>query len=574
MIKKAEKTELGKQNSELRNQKQNSKDRKQSSENRRRKNMRKRLVATIAAGAAAVLMLSGFDSAMTVQGLTEKSKSAMAQVSSLKADLQGNASMNLNISQGGEGGATMDIPINGMFGLNMQLNLDPLQMMVEMEYKGEAMGQGADAKMSMYVLEKEDGSADAYLGTYSSSETTVMQWNAETADAQQVGQLKEAVKAMLSGDFAAISSLADTGASVDPAAAAQVAANYQDQILSMTALSPQSVMVNGKECYQLTADVSGSDLLPLMTEVMAASGEMTDDMSLQVMETVLSGIRIHMESDIDVQTYLPVYAVMDLGGSDFSAVGNMIVGSMMGGSTDGSASAAININELKASGTFDGNSPVQITVPEEAKAAAVNVGTDIDSIDSIGGLLTGGTDVGGLLTNDTDGGIEGLDDAEDGPIQNPDGTYTIRYENYAGDVKEAVIATPEGLRLSYGSENYLSFADDNYSITVSYSLYSKDTPQESVEDDLDVSYMEGNSDYSEVTRTQVMQTALPDGTPVYYGSKAYKYNNYRIGGTCCAIQAGDYVVDFEIDRDDENYNFVEASEQDVITYAGYVRPAA
>ena len=264
--------------------------------------MRKRLVATIAAGAAAVLMLSGFDSAMTVQELTEKSKNAIAQASSLKADIQGEAAATLNVSQEGENGASMTIPINGLFNLNTQLNLDPLQIMLEMEYRGEAMGQGMDGRMEMYILEKEDGTADAYMGTYSSSQNASMQWMANTADAEQVGQLKTAVDAMLSGDPSALSSLSGAGLPVDSTAVGDLVANYQDQILGMTALSQQSVMVDGKECYQLTADVSGNDLLPLMTGMMSASGQTLDDMTMQMMEAVLSGIRIRMESDIDTAT--------------------------------------------------------------------------------------------------------------------------------------------------------------------------------------------------------------------------------------------------------------------------------
>ncbi len=536
--------------------------------------MRKRLVATIAAGAAAVLMLSGFDSAMTVQELTEKSKNAIAQASSLKADIQGEAAATLNVSQEGENGASMTIPINGLFNLNTQLNLDPLQIMLEMEYRGEAMGQGMDGRMEMYILEKEDGTADAYMGTYSSSENASMQWMANTADAEQVGQLKTAVDAMLSGDPSKLSSLSGAGLPVDSTAVGDLVANYQDQILGMTALSQQSVMVDGKECYQLTADVSGNDLLPLMTGMMTASGQTLDDMTMQMMEAVLSGIRIRMESDIDTATFLPVYAVVDLGGSDFTSVGNMMVSSMMGA---GGASASVDVSALNMKGSFDCNSPVQITVPEEAKSAGDRGESVVNPSDAIGGLLTGGTDDGGLVTGGTDDGglvTGGSEDTEDGPIQNADGTYTIRYETYSGEVKEAVIVPPEGLRLSYGSPNYLAFIDDGYSITVSYSLYTQDTPRETVEEDLDVSYMESNSDYSDVTRTQVMETALPDGRPVFYGSKAYNYSNYRMGGTCCAIQAGSCVVDVEIDKEDDRHNFIEAPEQDVINYVACVRPAA
>lgn len=555
--------------------------------------MRKKLAATIAAGAAAVLMLSGSASAMTVQELSERSKSAMAQIGSLKADIQGNAAANLRVSQEGENGATMDIPINGMFSVNTQLNMEPFQLGLQMEYRGEAMGQGMDGKMSAYILEKDDGTADAYLGTYSSAENVSMQWDVNTADAQQLGQVKDAVRAMLAGDSTALASLSSPDASFDPSAAAQIASQYQDQILGLTTVSPQTVMVDGKECWQMTADLTGNDLLGLVSGVMTSSGQTLDDMSAQMLEAVLSGIRIRIESDIDAQTFLPVYTKIDLGGSDFSAIGDLIVASMMG--AEGGASAMINVSALDMTGSFDCNSPVQITVPEEAKALA-GAQSAASPEDLIGGLLTGGTDGGDLtggidltgggdLTSGSDltgvgdltGGSDltgGTDDTGDEPNLNADGTYTLRYEDYSGNVKEAVITPPEGLRLSYGTGNYLAFSNDDYSLSVTYSLYSADTPMETVEEDLDVSYMNGDSDYSDVMRTQVMQTTLPDGRSVSYGTKAFNYGEYRLGGTCCAIQAGNWVVDIEIEKKDENYNFVESGEQDVITYAGCVSPAA
>ena len=59
--------------------------------------MRKRILATIAAGSAAVLMLSGFDSAMTVEQLTENSKNAMAQMTSMTQKAPGRNRMKTKI---------------------------------------------------------------------------------------------------------------------------------------------------------------------------------------------------------------------------------------------------------------------------------------------------------------------------------------------------------------------------------------------------------------------------------------------------------------------------------------------
>ena len=85
---------------------------------------------------------------------------------------------------------------------------------------------------------------------------------------------------------------------------------------------------------------------------------------------------------------------------------------------------------------------------------------------------------------------------------------------------------------------------------------------------------ESDSSYSDITRTEVMQTALADGTPVYYGFRGYTYNGYSMGGTVCALQVGDVVVKFEIELEDQSRNTVPASEQEVQTYAAVVKPAA
>lgn len=538
--------------------------------------MRKRIVATIAAGAAAVLMLSGFDSAMTVQKLSENAQSALSQVNSLSMDLEGDASASLRISQGGESGATMDVPVNGTLSIAAALMMDPFEMQVEMDYNAEAMGQGMGSSMSMYIVETEDGSAEAYLGTYSDEEG--MLWQAETVDAQNLSQVKSVVRSLLAGDTSALNSLGMNSTSADPAAALDVAKKYQEQMLGMAALSPQSVTINGKECYQVVADLSGNDLMPVFTDALAASGQAVDEMSQQVIAAILGGIRLHMESELDVQNFLPVHALIDLGESDFSAIGSLLVSSMMGGGA-GDASAQIEVSALKLEGNFDCNNQVSVTVPEEARAAADGSGSPVNPEELIGSFLGSGStgSTGGADSTGSTGDLSGTDSfdgADEGPVQNADGSYRIRYEDYLGNTKEADIVPPAGLKLSYGSENYLSFSSEDHKLSVSYSMYSQGTPQETVEDDLDVSYMEGNADYSDVTRTEVMQTALPDGTAVYYGHKGYQYGDYRLGATCCAVQAGNWVVDIEIQPQDERYNYVEASEQDVITYAGCVRPTA
>jgi len=340
---------------------------------------------------------------------------------------------------------------------------------------------------------------------------------------------------------------------------------YKEQFLGRAQLTPQSVTAaDGKECYELTADLNGDDITQVLNDVMSAAGQVVDTSSLQMMQPFLGGLVMHMESKYDVDTFLPVEALIDLGGSDFSAISEMLASSMTGGAEG--VTASVDVSALNMTAGFKCNEPVTVTVPQEALDAAnsSSTGTDLTA-GGIGGLL-GGTDDG------TD--FSGLDTTDEGPVQNADGTYQIAYEDFEGNTYTANVATPDGLTLGYGSENYLGFNDSGYDLSVNYMVSYQDTPEMAVDDDLDISYMESDSDYSEVSRTEVMQTALPDGTVVYYGSNFYRYNDYLLGGTVCALQAGDAVVKFEIEKDDENNDRVAATEEEIQQYASMITPAA
>ena len=522
--------------------------------------MRKRILATIAAGSAAVLMLSGFDSTMTVEQLTDNAMNAMAQVTSMSATMHGQATAGVHVTQSAENGATMDIPMNGTIDVNMNLNMDPLQAEISFSYAADAMGQGSNGSFQLYMVENEDGTGAAYMGQTNSAGQ--MEWNAETADAGTFAQVKESMKAVMSGDLSALSSMSG-GSSIDPAALNTMMEKSKEQFISHAQLTPQSVTVDGKECYEVTSDLSGDDISQMLNDLMSAAGQAVDTSSLQMMQPFLGGLVMHMESRYDVETFLPVDIVYDMGGSDFSAFSEMIASSMTGGAEG--VTASVDISALNLTSGFRYNEPVTVTVPQEAlDAAGSSTGTDLTT-GGIGGLL-GGTDDG------TD--YSGLDTTDEGPIQNADGTYQIIYEDFEGNKYAANVANPDGLTLGYGNENFLSFRDSGFDLDVYYTVSYKDTPGEAVDDGLDVTFMENDSDYSEVSRTEVMQTTLPDGTVVYYGNRFYRYGGYLLGGTVCALQVGDAVVKVEIEKDDENNDTIAATEQEVQHFASMVSPAA
>ena len=528
--------------------------------------MKKRILGTIAAGAAAVMLLSGFDSAMTVQELQEKTKDALAQATSMWVVVKGTADANLKLTQNTENGASMDIPINGNCDLDCRINLDPFQAGVSIRYSGEAMGQGTDGSMEVFLIENEDGTGTEYTGMPADGQ---VQWSSGIIEAEALSQMKSIINSSLKGDLSSLEGVPVNGNGVDPAALTALAEKYQNQIAHLAQIAPQSAMKDDEECYELTTEITGEFLNQMLTDILAAGGQTPDEASLQMVKAALSGLKVKVDTLIGADTYLPAYGTVDLGESDFSALGNLMAGTM--GAAAGDMSADISVNELKMSANFQFNEPVSIQIPPEAEAAGQAGGEDIEvnPDDLVGTLLTGGTEAGGSLTDD---GGTGAD--EDGIIRNEDGTYRIEYETFSGELKAANVAAPDGLELTYGSGNYLTFSNDDYSCQVSYSLFTRDTPEETVESDLDTSYYESDSSYSDVTRTDVMQTTLGDGTPVSYGFKGYTYNGYKMGGTVAALKAGDAVVWMEIEKEDESRSAVPATEEEVREYASRITPAA
>ena len=507
--------------------------------------MRKRILGTIAAAAAAVFMLSGFESPMTVSELQEKTALALAEVDSMTATILGNVHSYLTIAQGGEDGESMDIPISGMVHLDFKMNLEPFLMEAGISYDADAMGQGTDGHMGIYILENDTGTADAYLGTR--TDDAPAEWDAQILDAQNLETIKEGIHSVLTGDLSVLDTVSEGDYYDSAADLKELIDKYRQVFEGMMQVAPEKIKDGDKEYYVLTGDIAGDTLEQYLEEFMAAAGQSPDELSLNVMQTLMSSLKMNMEIKIDAQTYLPASYRFDLGGSDFGALADMILESILG--PQSGATAKLDVSAAELEGRFLYNIPVTVSVPEEA-------------LDATGGI--GGSDGGDDIS-------VGTDDVDTGDgVRNPDGSYHLKYEGYQ-TTAEADITVPEGLRLSYGSENYVSFTNDDYSVSVSYSLFSTGTPQETVEDDLDVSYMESNSDYSDVSRSEVLQTSLPDGTPVYYGHKRYTYNGFRLGGTECALQAGDSVVDFEIQIEDGSLQVMDASEEDVLAYAACVK---
>lgn len=567
--------------------------------------MRKRRISTIlAAGSAAVLMLSGFDSAMTVEQLQEKSEGALAGVTSMQGNLKGIANMILKISDGTEGGESVDVPMGGEFQFDYTLGLEPLLTDVKISYDAEMMGQIFSGSLQMLIRETEDGSGMAYMNMEQNGSGDG--WTAAPAQADKVAELKDAIRAGLSGDMSALTDSplsSDTG--VDIAAVNEITQKVKDKVNPLMTITQGGV--NGKtgnDLYVLSAELTGDVLSSIITDAMAASGQGPENMSLEMVQAIVGGLNVKLKSEIDSGTYLPTSMEADMSDSDFSALGSVLASSMLGAGS--STSAQIEVQTIKILGSFLFNDPVDLTIPQEALDAAANAdspaaqggtepaGTDtadgaLDADDGVGDLIgsyltggaatgsetvkadTTGTDTAGTDTTGTD--TAGTDESEGGAVINPDGSYHLEYQYSPEVLKTADVDQPAGMTLSYGSEDYVSFWDDDYRNKISLSVFSEDTEEETVREELDTSYMDSNSDYSNVQAGEVRQTTLADGRVVYYGTLTYSYGGYDYGATYAAVRGRDSIVSLELEYNDENYVFTEATEEQVKDACGLVHAA-
>ena len=86
----------------------------------------------IGIGTAAVLMLSGFDSAMTCEDLQKNAVEAMKTVEQYSGTFDAGADISATLTQAGENGAQMTLPIEGEMQGSFSMTKEPLAAGIEM----------------------------------------------------------------------------------------------------------------------------------------------------------------------------------------------------------------------------------------------------------------------------------------------------------------------------------------------------------------------------------------------------------------------------------------------------------
>lgn len=328
--------------------------------------MKKHIALELIAGtAAAAMMLSGFDSAMTVQELHRKSQEAQAAKNSATVSMQMEADAALQI--GADSSTATKASLNGNADLTISYTLDPFQMKMEGNVKGTALGNTVDATLSEYFVTDDDGSGIIYANLDTGNGGS---WEASRVGKDQMRTVQEALEASKSGDY---SKLKEQGFDAQA---------LLDQVEKVTTLAPEAVTTGNQECYEMTSTISGSLLSGMLTDVMNsslsnASGDGLDDQKRQIAETILKSLSVVTKEDYNTETFLPVHMEMDLSGSDFSGLVSRIESLIRAGYTGSAAEPeepqlSVTVNTLKASADYDFDTPVSIEVPEEARNTPVS----------------------------------------------------------------------------------------------------------------------------------------------------------------------------------------------------------
>ena len=90
----------------------------------------------------------------------------------------------------------------------------------------------------------------------------------------------------------------------------------------------------------------------------------------------------------------------------------------------------------------------------------------------------------------------------------------------------------------------------------------------------DTSYMDGDEDYSDIQVSDPVEVALENGNTAKYVTVRYMYQDSLMGSTYAVIPVGDMAVMVEIRLEDENYEPITPTEEQIIAYTSVVKVAS
>lgn len=340
--------------------------------------MKKRVLACTAVVLALAMPAGVFAAQMTPEELYQKTQEANASMTQLSCKAKGNADLTVSI---GTGDAATQIPVKGTMDVSIQMQTDPYKAEITASMAGDAMGQSGDLDCRMYMITGDDSTGMIYMNMTGAGQDTG--WVSVPMDAATVSEIQASMEATKSGNYDSLSK--ETG--IDLKA-------LQDKLLEDAQVSSETVEVSGKDCCELTETVKGETLADIFSQILQSdnfkaqmesqmkaqgtaedAGESEIEMISQAAGIVLSGVKMDIREDYDAQSFKAVHSEMDLSGSDFSSIAQMIASYADASSsslqTEGetepaAAQISVDVSALNLAIDYDYDTPVSITVPEEA----------------------------------------------------------------------------------------------------------------------------------------------------------------------------------------------------------------
>ena len=302
--------------------------------------MKKKLLSgLVILGAAS--MLCGFDSAETLESLSEKMNEASAAAEGVNATMDMNVDAAVNLNDG-----TNTTPLNFMLDAAYKYSIAMKPFAMQMEGTMDMSGVTGEQSMAleMYGVTDENGAMKTYAYTEDGA-TGEGQWVVDTNDDMDINAMIEASAASAMN----YADLAEWGLSFE--------------------LAPEAADVDGTECYMLSTVIDSTSLNTLLAKASEMTGEdLTSDENVTMALSMLEGLKIDVIYYVDAATYLPVKIHMNMNDSDFSTLSAMINSFLGSAATEDApaTTAELAVNNISIDMLTSYGAAPEITVPQEA----------------------------------------------------------------------------------------------------------------------------------------------------------------------------------------------------------------
>ncbi len=302
--------------------------------------MKKKLLSgLVILGAAS--MLCGFDSAETLDSLSAKMTEANASIKGATAEASFNLDATVNISDGTTN-TSLDAIANGS--LNYLFSMEPFAMQADIEGNFSFLGTGQQIKEEIYSVTDENGAVKMYM-KITDPGTGSEQWVVQTMDDLNITE----IIANAGGKNMNFSEMAEWGLAFE--------------------LAPEAADVNGTECYLISTTIDAASLQTILQKTGEITGQdLASDPNVTMGLSLLNGLKLNISYYVDAATYIPIKGHIDMNGSDFSLVSQMISG-LLGSTASEDAPAStieLTVNDISMDLLMNYGEAQTITVPQEA----------------------------------------------------------------------------------------------------------------------------------------------------------------------------------------------------------------